>query len=59
LDFKSSARRFSSAEIVCNEQVSPRAARLQPGLSATADGKALYFTPYDRQSVIKMMEFAP
>ena len=34
-------------------------ARLQPSLSATADGKTLYFTQYDRQSVIKMMEFAP
>ena len=36
-----------------------RPARLQPSLSATADGKTLYFTQYDRQSVIKMMEFAP
>ena len=34
-------------------------ARLQPSLSAAADGKTLYFTQYDRQSVIKMMEFAP
>lgn len=36
-----------------------RPARLLPSLSATADGKTIYFTQYDRQSVIKMMEFAP
>ncbi len=35
-----------------------KAARLQPSLSTTADGKILYLTQYDRQSVIKMMEFA-
>jgi WD40-like Beta Propeller Repeat len=35
-----------------------RPARLQPSLSATADGKTIYFTQYDRQSVIKMMQFA-
>jgi Tol biopolymer transport system component/DNA-binding winged helix-turn-helix (wHTH) protein len=34
-------------------------ARLQPSLSATADGKTIYFTQYDRQSIIKMLEFAP
>jgi Tol biopolymer transport system component/DNA-binding winged helix-turn-helix (wHTH) protein len=33
-------------------------ARLEPSLSATADGKTIYFTQYDRQSVIKMMQFA-
>jgi Tol biopolymer transport system component/DNA-binding winged helix-turn-helix (wHTH) protein len=32
--------------------------RLQPSLSATVDGKTIYFTQYDRQSVIKMMDFA-
>ena len=48
-----------------DDKVSPvlaldeRPARLQPSLSATADGKTIYFTQYDRQSVIKMMEFAP
>jgi len=31
--------------------------RLQPSLSVTEDGKSLFFTQYDRQSVIKMMEF--
>jgi Tol biopolymer transport system component/DNA-binding winged helix-turn-helix (wHTH) protein len=32
-------------------------ARLQPSLSVSEDGKSIYFTQYDRQSVIKMMEF--
>ena len=44
------SRRFSTLD--------EKAARLQPSLSATADGRTLYFTQYDRQSVIKMMEFA-
>jgi Tol biopolymer transport system component/DNA-binding winged helix-turn-helix (wHTH) protein len=35
-----------------------RPARLQPSLSATADGKTLYYTQYDRQSVIRIMEFS-
>jgi hypothetical protein len=29
---------------------------LQSSLSATADGKTIYYTVYDQQSVIKMME---
>lgn len=33
--------------------------RWQPSLSASADGKTIYFAQHDRQSVIKMMEFAP
>jgi hypothetical protein len=32
-------------------------ARLQPSLGVTQDGKSIYFAQYDRQSVIKMMEF--
>jgi hypothetical protein len=32
--------------------------RFDASLSTTADGKTVYFTQYDRQSVIKMMEFA-
>ena len=32
-------------------------ARLQPSLSVTEEGKSIYFTQYDRESVIKMMEF--
>lgn len=32
-------------------------ARWQPSLSVTANGKTIYFTQYDRQSVIKMLEF--
>jgi Tol biopolymer transport system component len=35
-----------------------KAARLQPSLSATADGKTVYYTQYDRQSVIKLIEFS-
>ena len=35
-----------------------RPAYLQPSLSATPDGKALFYTQMDRQSVIKMMEFS-
>ena len=30
----------------------------QPGLSATADGKTIYYAQWDGQSVIKMMEFS-
>ena len=30
----------------------------QPSLSATADGKTIFYTQVDRQSVIKMMEFS-
>jgi len=32
--------------------------RFQPSLSASEDGKIIYFAQHDRQSVIKMMEFA-
>jgi hypothetical protein len=32
-------------------------ARLQPSLSATADGKTIYYTQLERQSVIKLIEF--
>lgn len=35
-----------------------RPARNQPSLSATADGRTVYYTQYDRQSVIKLMEFS-
>jgi Tol biopolymer transport system component/DNA-binding winged helix-turn-helix (wHTH) protein len=33
-------------------------ARQQPALSATRDGRTIYYTQYDRQSVINMIEFA-
>ena len=33
-------------------------ARLQPSLSATADGKTIYYTQSESQSVIKMMEIS-
>lgn len=32
--------------------------RMQPGLSATADGKTVYYTQYLGQSVVKMMEIS-
>jgi Tol biopolymer transport system component len=32
--------------------------RLEPSLSATGDGKSVYYTQYERQSVIKLMEFS-
>ncbi|HVA00539.1 MAG TPA: winged helix-turn-helix domain-containing protein [Terriglobia bacterium] len=32
---------------------------LQSSLSATADGRTIYYTLYDQQSVIKMMEISP
>jgi len=35
-----------------------RPLRLYPSLSATADGRTIYYTQYDYQSVIKMMEIA-
>lgn len=55
VDFYSFATRRIEPVVTLDE----RPARLQPSLSATADGKTIYFTQYDRQSVIKMMEFAP
>jgi dipeptidyl aminopeptidase/acylaminoacyl peptidase len=50
---------FASSRISPVLTLDQHPARLQPSLSATADGKTIYFTQYDRQSVIKMMEFAP
>jgi hypothetical protein len=50
---------FATGKISPVLTLDERPVRLQPSLSATADGKTLYFTQYDRQSVIKMMEFAP
>jgi Tol biopolymer transport system component/DNA-binding winged helix-turn-helix (wHTH) protein len=38
--------------------IEKRAALGQPSLSATADGKTIYYTQLDPQSVIKMMEFS-
>jgi Tol biopolymer transport system component len=35
-----------------------RPTRLQPSLSATADGRTVYYTQFDQQSVIKMMEIS-
>lgn len=32
--------------------------RLQPSLSATADGRTIYYTQYDQQSVLKLMEIS-
>jgi len=50
--------KFATSKVSPVLSLDEKAARLQPSLSATADGKTLYFTQYDRQSVIKMMEFA-
>ena len=50
---------FSDGKISPVLTLDERPARLQPSLSTTAEGKTIYFTQYDRQSVIKMMEFAP
>lgn len=55
IDFYSFATRKISPILNLDEHP----ARLQPSLSASSDGKTIYFTQYDRQSVIKMMEFAP
>jgi hypothetical protein len=51
--------KFATSKVSPVLALDEKAARLQPSLSATTDGKTLYFTQYDRQSVIKMMEFAP
>lgn len=48
---------FATGRISSAFSFNERPALLQPSLSATADGKTLYFTQYDRQSVIKMMQF--
>jgi Tol biopolymer transport system component/DNA-binding winged helix-turn-helix (wHTH) protein len=37
--------------------VEKRTAWYEPGLSATADGRTIYYAQWDEQSVIKMMEF--
>jgi hypothetical protein len=49
---------FASRHISTVFPVEEHPARLQPSLSVTADGRSIYFTQYDRQSVIKMVEFA-
>ena len=48
---------FETGRISSVFSFNERPARLQPSLSATTDGKTLYFAQYDRQSVIKMMQF--
>ena len=50
--------RFASGRTSLALALEQRPARLQPSLSATPDGKTLYYTQYDRQSVLKLMEFA-
>ena len=51
--------KFATSKVWPVLTLDEKAARLQPSLSATANGKTVYFTQYDRESVIKMMEFAP
>jgi Tol biopolymer transport system component/DNA-binding winged helix-turn-helix (wHTH) protein len=50
--------RFATGRLSHVLTLEKKAARLQPSLSATSDGRTIYYTQYDRQSVIKMMEFA-
>jgi Tol biopolymer transport system component len=50
--------RFATRRITPVFTLEMQPARQQPSLSATRDGKTIYYTQYDRQSVIKMMEFA-
>lgn len=54
IDFYSFATQRISTVLTLDEHP----ARLQPSLGVSADGKTIYFTQYDRQSVIRMMEFA-
>jgi len=49
---------FKSGAVVKVLTLQGRPAVGQGSLSATADGKTIYYTQWDRQSVIKMMEFA-
>lgn len=50
--------RFATRRITPVLMLEKQPARLEPGLSASADGKSLYYTQQSRQSMIKMMEFA-
>jgi dipeptidyl aminopeptidase/acylaminoacyl peptidase len=50
--------RFATRRITPVFTLEMQPARQQPSLSATADGRAIYYTQYDRQSVIKLMEFS-
>jgi hypothetical protein len=54
IEFYSFATRQTSHVLTLGK----RAAVYEPGLSATADGKTIYYTQYDEQSVIKMMEIS-
>jgi Tol biopolymer transport system component len=54
IEFYDFARRLTSAVLTLD--MLP--ARQQPSLSATMDGKTVFYTQYDPQSVIKMMEFS-
>ena len=64
LDFEADPRPTVEFYSFATRRVSPvftlekQPARQQPSLSATADGKTIYYTQYDRQSVIKLMEIA-
>jgi Tol biopolymer transport system component/DNA-binding winged helix-turn-helix (wHTH) protein len=50
--------RFATGRITPVFTLEMQPARQQPALSADTDGRTLYYTQYDRQSVIKLMEFA-
>jgi hypothetical protein len=50
--------RFATRRISPVLTLEKQPARQHPSLSATADGRTVYYTQYDRQSVVKMMEFS-
>jgi len=50
--------RFATRHITSVFTMEMQPARQQPALSATMDGRTIYYTQYDRQSVINLMEFA-
>ena len=50
--------RFATGRITPVFTLEMQPARQQPALGASVDGRTLYYTQYDRQSVIKLIEFA-
>ena len=58
MEWQESAPRRFAAEVDSRESVEQRPEREEPSLSATMDGRTLYYTQHDRQNVIKMMEIS-
>ena len=50
--------RFATRRITPVFTIEMQPTRQEPSLGATADGRTIYYSQYDRQSVIKLMEFA-